>query len=166
MKRELKARLERLGPIPAINRARSGSPVNLILRPDGALAKVKAIDATGILARRGVSVVKAKRTIETMVEHGEVRVHVPTVENIKMLSRELKVVGVRAAQIAGSPVDPRKVREKLGLTQEQFALRYGLDLDTVQNWEQGRTKPDKASAAYLRVIARQPDEAAAAQVDE
>jgi DNA-binding transcriptional regulator YiaG len=166
MKRELKARLERLGPIPAINRVHSGSPVDLVLRPDGALANVKTIDATGILARRGLSVLKAKRTIEAMVEHGEARVHVPTVESVKTLTRELKAVGVRAAQIAGSSVDPRKVREKLGLTQAQFALRYGLDLDTVQNWEQGRTKPDKASAAYLRVIARRPDEAAAAQVEE
>jgi len=58
----------------------------------------------------------------------------------------------------------KKTPDPLGLTQEQFALRYGLDLDTVQNWEQGRTKPDKASAAYLRVIARRPDEAVAAQV--
>jgi len=145
---------------------RSGSPVDLILRPDGALAKVKTIDATGILVRRGLSVLKAKRTIEAMLSHGEVRVHVPTVENVKILSRELKAVGVRGAQIAGAPVNPRKVREELGLTQEQFALRYGLDLDTVQNWEQGRTKPDKASAAYLRVIARRPEEAAAAQVEE
>jgi putative transcriptional regulator len=60
--------------------------------------------------------------------------------------------------------DLEKPPDPLGLTQEQFALRYGLDLDPVQNWEQGHTKPDEASSAYLRVIARRPDEAVAAQV--
>ena len=166
MKRELKARLERLGPIPAIDRVRSGSPVDLVLKPEGSLAKVKAITATGVLARRGLSVLKAKRAVETMIEHGEVRVHVPTVESVITLAGELKAAGIRSAQIAGAPVDPRNIREHLGLTQEQFALRYGLDLATVQNWEQGRSRPDKASAAYLRVIARQPEEAAAAQVED
>ena len=52
-------------------------------------------DATGVLARRGLSVLKAKRTIEAMLNHGEVRVHAPTVENVTILSRELKAVGVR-----------------------------------------------------------------------
>jgi len=163
MKRELKERLERLGPIPATRPVASGSPADLALRPDGALGHVKTIAATAVLARRGLTILKAKRAIEALVEHGEVRLSVPAVENLSLMVGELKAAGVRATHIAGTPVDARSVRERLGLTQEQFALRYGLDLATVKNWEQGRTQPDRASAAYLRVIARQPIEAAQAQ---
>jgi putative transcriptional regulator len=60
----------------------------------------------------------------------------------------------------------RRMRAELALTQEQFALRFGFDLDALQNWEQGRRKPDRAISAYLRVIARNPDAAARAQEEE
>ena len=60
----------------------------------------------------------------------------------------------------------RQMRADLDLTQEQFALRFGFDLDALQNWEQGRRKPDRAISAYLRVIARNPDAAARAQEEE
>ena len=42
-------------------------------------------------------------------------------------------------------------------------LTFDLDVDAVQNWEQGRYQPDRATLAYLRVIERQPTEAARAQ---
>jgi putative transcriptional regulator len=48
------------------------------------------------------------------------------------------------------------------LLQEQFAVRFGFDLDTLQNWER---KPDRAVMAYLRVIERMPDAASEAQED-
>ena len=54
----------------------------------------------------------------------------------------------------------------LGLTQEQFALRFGIDVDALQNWEQGRCQPDKASASYLRAIAAIPRQVAEAQEEE
>jgi len=55
------------------------------------------------------------------------------------------------------------MRAKLQLTQEQFALRFGFDLNSVQNWEQGRRAPDRAILSYLRVIERDPETAARAQ---
>jgi len=54
------------------------------------------------------------------------------------------------------PVDVRALRSKLGLSQSEFASRYGISLRTLQEWEQGRTSPDSAVRAYLTVIERNP----------
>ena len=159
----LKERFARRGHVRAIDRVPSGSPVDLALKVAGALAAVRTIDAALALVKRGATMTKAKRAIEAVVEHGEAVLHVPTVESLDVLAAELGKAGLRVAQIAGAEVDVRGIREGLGLTQEQFAIRFALDLATVQNWEQGRSQPDRASAAYLRVIARKPREAAEAQ---
>src|ERR1700675_3916973 len=53
-------------------------------------------------------------------------------------------------------VDVRSVRERTGVSQSQFAGRYGLNPRTVQEWEQGRAEPDIAVRAYLTVIDRNP----------
>ena len=50
----------------------------------------------------------------------------------------------------------RKVREGLGLSQTEFARRFGLGLRSLQEWEQARRLPDMAVFAYLRVIERNP----------
>jgi putative transcriptional regulator len=53
-------------------------------------------------------------------------------------------------------VDVQAVRKKSGLSQAEFAARYGFSLRTLQEWEQGRTNPDSAVRAYLTVIDRNP----------
>jgi putative transcriptional regulator len=53
-------------------------------------------------------------------------------------------------------VDVHSIREKSGLSQSQFADRYGFNPRTLQDWEQGRSKPDSAVRAYLMVIDRNP----------
>jgi putative transcriptional regulator len=59
-------------------------------------------------------------------------------------------------------VDVRAVREKFGLSQSQFADRYGFNPRTIQDWEQGRSRPDSAVRAYLTVIERNPNAVAKA----
>lgn len=68
--------------------------------------------------------------------------------------------------MARDPVDVQALRAGLGMTHEQFALRFGLDRDAVKNWEQGRRTPDRAVWSYMRVIARRPREAAQAQEED
>ena len=51
----------------------------------------------------------------------------------------------------------RTLRRALGLTQEEFALRYHIPLGTLRDWEQGRCDPDQTARAYLHVIARDPE---------
>ncbi len=54
-------------------------------------------------------------------------------------------------------VDVHSMREKSGLSQMQFAERYGFNPRTLQDWEQGRSRPDSAVRAYLTVIDRNPE---------
>ena len=49
------------------------------------------------------------------------------------------------------------IRRALGLTQEEFADQFHIPLGTLRDWEQDRNSPDTAAAAYLRVIARDPE---------
>ncbi len=37
--------------------------------------------------------------------------------------------------------DVVRLRTRLGLTQEKFAEKLGVDVSTVANWERGRHKP-------------------------
>ena len=53
-------------------------------------------------------------------------------------------------------VNVKAVRKRLGLTQAAFARRYNLTLARVRDWEQGRTEPDGAVRAYLKVIEHAP----------
>jgi putative transcriptional regulator len=48
------------------------------------------------------------------------------------------------------------LRRRLRLTQEEFASRFAIPLGTLRDWEQGRSAPDAAVAAYLKVIAADP----------
>jgi putative transcriptional regulator len=48
----------------------------------------------------------------------------------------------------------KKLRERLGLTQEAFAATYRIPVGTLRDWEQGRKFPDAPARAYLTVIAR------------
>ena len=59
--------------------------------------------------------------------------------------------------------DAKTIREQLNLSQRDFAETYGIPLATLQNWEQGRNRPDKTASAYLWSIAKLPDEIKNAQ---
>jgi putative transcriptional regulator len=51
----------------------------------------------------------------------------------------------------------KRLRERLGLTQEAFAATYRIPVGTLRDWEQGRKFPDAPARAYLTVIARNPE---------
>lgn len=53
-------------------------------------------------------------------------------------------------------VNPKRLRDRLGLTQEEFAARYRIPVGTLRDWEQGRKRPDAPARAYLAVIDRDP----------
>jgi putative transcriptional regulator len=56
-----------------------------------------------------------------------------------------------------SDVDVRAIRRKLGMTQAQFAERFGFSTSRLKDWEQGRSRPDGALRAYLLVIERETE---------
>lgn len=61
----------------------------------------------------------------------------------------------RAVAHVPPAIDVRAIRKGLGLTQEEFALRYGFSIARIRDWEQGRSRPDGAVRAYLLVIERE-----------
>jgi DNA-binding transcriptional regulator YiaG len=52
--------------------------------------------------------------------------------------------------------DVHALREKLSLSQEEFAERYMLSLRTIQEWEQRRREPSDAARVLLYAIAQDP----------
>lgn len=54
-------------------------------------------------------------------------------------------------------VDVRKVRTKMGLSQAEFATKFGFPPATLRNWEQGRSRPDAPTRVLLAVIAKHPE---------
>jgi putative transcriptional regulator len=66
---------------------------------------------------------------------------------ITLPTREYEVPG---------PVDVKAIRRRSGLSQNEFARRYGFSARTLQEWEAGGSKPPSAVRAYLTVIDRIP----------
>ena len=59
-----------------------------------------------------------------------------------------------------------KTLEACGGSTSKAAAILGISEDTLQNWEQGRCQPDRPAQAYLRAIAAEPRDVAAAQESE
>lgn len=53
-------------------------------------------------------------------------------------------------------IDVRAIRVKLGMTQEEFAARFGFSVNTLRHWEHGKRQPEGPTRAYLLVIDRAP----------
>ncbi len=156
-KSSFRERFERRGRIQGIDPVSSGSPETLSLRLKGSLAETRAVEAMIVLRRRGVPTLKAKRAVEAALEGRANVVEAPTVESLRALADDLAQAGFEASVVRRQAVDVKKLRERLNLTQEQFAMRFGLELDAVRNWEYGRREPDAAALSYLTVIDRAPD---------
>ena len=54
-------------------------------------------------------------------------------------------------------VDVRAIRAQTGMSQTQFARRYGFSPSAVREWEQGRRQPEAAARTLLLVIAKRPE---------
>ena len=54
-------------------------------------------------------------------------------------------------------VDIKAVRKRLRRSQSEFALMIGVSVATLQNWEQGRRRPEGPAQALLKVAAEDPE---------
>ena len=54
------------------------------------------------------------------------------------------------------PMEVKKIRDKLHVSQPEFAIMIGVSVATLRNWEQGRTVPEGAARALLKVAAKKP----------
>jgi putative transcriptional regulator len=56
-----------------------------------------------------------------------------------------------------STPDVKAIREKLNVSQNEFAHLIGVSENTIQNWEQGRRKPEGPAITLLRITERNPE---------
>ncbi len=54
-------------------------------------------------------------------------------------------------------IDVKAIRQRQGLTQADFAQRYGFALNSIRNWEQGRRRPEGPARLLLLLIDREPE---------
>lgn len=72
--------------------------------------------------------------------------------------RELPGGAVRGEDFHPFPaaVDVKAIRARTGLSQAEFAKRYGFNVRTLQDWESSGAQPPSPVRAYLTVIDRFP----------
>lgn len=100
MNSSLKELFERLGPVRAIDRVRSGSAATVALRPVDGLAGLRTVSGAMALARRGLPLMVARQVMDELIEHGRAIVTLPTVEDMATLSAELSEAGMSATPSA------------------------------------------------------------------
>jgi putative transcriptional regulator len=69
------------------------------------------------------------------------------------------LVAPAAQENSGSADDAayaRGIRARTKLTQAEFAIRIGVPIETVRNWEQGKRSPRGPARALLKVIDKVP----------
>ena len=62
-----------------------------------------------------------------------------------------------APSMDSGTVEVRDLRRRAQLTQQEFAARLGVPVETIRNWEQGKRAPRGPARALLAVIAHAPD---------
>lgn len=53
-------------------------------------------------------------------------------------------------------VEVKLIRQKLHLSQDEFANYFGVSVRTIQEWEQHRRRPTATARNFLKVIEREP----------
>jgi putative transcriptional regulator len=51
----------------------------------------------------------------------------------------------------------KRVRKRIGLSQQEFSSRIEVSLETIRNWEQGKRCPTGAAKALLKILDRAPE---------
>jgi DNA-binding transcriptional regulator YiaG len=111
------------------------------------------------LRDQGLSLKAAHTAITELAEFDHTICLLPEDANLDTLVTDLAKldVGLRRNAVMLAPCDYlRDVRMRHSLSQSQFAVRIGVQLGTLQNWEQGRNRPDPAILTLVRIFDRNP----------
>jgi DNA-binding transcriptional regulator YiaG len=159
MSSELRALLERLGPIPDIPPARSSSDptIRLILHRTGPFAY--RISVVRRLREAGTHLREAARAITQLASQDWATCPVRSDTDLRDLAKDLAAldVEVRVYRKAQDPAaEILDFRTQKDLSQAEYAALLNLDVRTLQNWEQGRNQPDGAALNLMRAFARAP----------
>lgn len=73
-------------------------------------------------------------------------------------ARKIHAGKIKAARILKfNPAIVKNIRKKLRISQTEFAHIIGVSVDTLQNWEQGRRRPEGPALALLKVAEANPE---------
>lgn len=151
-----RARLEQQAPAPVTGQPLSGSPAHAMLMRTGPLDK--PVTLAQRLAELGLGLRQAHSLLNRLAADEVVPITFPAVPEPDAAVSTLASLGVRVEwRRAPVHVDVKAIRERLGLTQAAFAARFGLELDSVRNWEQGRYTPDPVARTLLKIIEQSPE---------
>jgi len=78
------------------------------------------------------------------------------VQSIKAAGKYVRGEGKASRVFEYPDADVKAVRERIGLSQSQFAGMIRVSVKTLQNWEQKRRSPTGPAAALLQIVAREP----------
>ena len=127
------------------------------------LVRIGPIDQPISLSHRlrqaGLSVRAAYHALTALVETSTAICDVPVDVDLDSLTADLAAMNValRRRRVQPEPAAfLAEVRSRHGLSQRQFADRLGFDVRTLQNWEQGRNRPDPAILNLVRIFDRDP----------
>jgi DNA-binding transcriptional regulator YiaG len=161
MNSELKAILERLGPIRDASQDHlSFSDVvePAMLRRVGKFQwRIKVLHR---LRASGLGLKAAHTAISELAEQDWTLCEIPVDGGIDELARDLVPLDVqllRQRKTEQPATMIAEVRERHKLSQRDFAAALGLDVRTLQNWEQGRNRPDSAVLSLVRLFDRNPE---------
>ena len=77
-------------------------------------------------------------------------------EELLQAVRDIKAGKVgRVSILEVSPI--AAARQKIGLSQSEFAKMLGVSLRTLQEWEQGRRKPSGAAKSLITIAIKKPE---------
>ena len=79
------------------------------------------------------------------------------VESIKQAGKIRRGETAASRRFEFRPADIRAIRERLGLSQSEFALMIGVSVSTLRNWEQGRRTPEGPARALLKIVEENPE---------
>jgi putative transcriptional regulator len=79
------------------------------------------------------------------------------VQGVKEMKQHLAGKRVRGARVTRLDApDVQAIRKAAKISQAQFAKLIGVNLRTLQNWEQRRTRPTGPARALLKIVAADP----------
>ena len=82
------------------------------------------------------------------------------VKGVREMKRHMAGKSVRGARTTAlDEPDVRAIRKAANISQSQFAKLIGVNVRTLQNWEQHRTRPTGPARALLKIVASNPKSA-------
>ena len=163
IKLSLKEALGRQASARAEPRGPSVSPTHKLLLEARRLAR--PVELAKTLVRLGLSLKRAHSVVDRLASGDLVAIGVST-DDIDQTISSLRSLGLESSVADLGHVDVKLIREQQKLSQTEFALLYGFDERTLQNWEQHRNEPDTPARVLLKIIATDPEVVVRAVYDQ